>query len=335
VSTRLLALFAVSAGCALLSLLVPLLATRPLIRAFERAGKTVRNYRGARVPLGLGATWFVWAVSAAMLLALAPALAATVPPEAQPVALALQYAAGIVLPAGVAFVALAGLADDLFGTPSERGLRGHFKALGEGRITTGLVKLAVIAVMSMWAALPLLMPERVAGAWTAGPSLFDWACASVLIAGSTNLLNLLDLRPGRALKAGIALVVLVLPALALSLPSLSGSPPPQGWEIASLVAVLALGPMLALMPADLLEVSMLGDAGANAAGFLTGLVLAHSLSTMTLAAAAVAVVVLNLMSEMISFSAVIDRTPVLHRLDMLGRRPEPPPPEPPEDLFGG
>ena len=183
-------------------------------------------------------------------------------------------------------------------------------------------------LLSAWATAPLLMGGR-GEPWAARPSPVAWVAGTVLVAGITNLVNLLDLRPGRALKVSGLLTVLALPALAFSLPPLTGTPAPAGWEVALVAGVLALGPMLACLPADLGERSMLGDAGANAAGFVTGLVLAHGLSELTLVTAAAVVVALNLISERLSFSAVIERSPLRHDLDMIGRRAEPP--QPPGD----
>jgi UDP-N-acetylmuramyl pentapeptide phosphotransferase/UDP-N-acetylglucosamine-1-phosphate transferase len=267
----------------------------------------------------------VWAVCVAAAVAGAPLVSAALPDSTQRAAAALAYAAGLLLPAGVAVVAVAGMADDLFGSEKDRGLGGHLRAVSEGSVTTGLLKLAVIALMSAWATAPLLVGGTDV-LWAARPGVVAWAAGAVLVAGTTNLVNLLDLRPGRALKVSGTLVVLALPALAFSLPPLRGALSPAGWEVAAVVGALALGPMLACLPADLRERSMLGDAGANAAGFVTGLVLAHALSELTLVTAAAAVVALNLMSERLSFSAVIDRSPLLHDLDMIGRRPLPPEP---------
>ena len=325
-SPRMAALAYALAVTAVLGWLVPWASVRPLVSLFAGAKRTVRNYRAEDVPLGLGAVWMVWAVCAAAAVAGATLVSASLPASARPAAAALAYAAGLLLPAGVAVVAVAGMADDLFDVGKDRGLGGHLRALSEGRVTTGLLKLAVIALMAAWATAPLLI-EGTGGAWAARPGVVAWAAGAVLVAGTTNFVNLLDLRPGRALKVAGGLVVLALPALAFSLPAIRGALSPAGWEVAVVVGALALGPMLACLPADLGERSMLGDAGANAAGFVTGLVLAHALSELTLVTAAAAVVALNLMSERLSFSAVIDRSPLLHDLDMIGRRP--PPPEPP------
>ena len=79
--------------------------------------------------------------------------------------------------------------DDLYGDRHARGLGGHARALLEGRVTTGMVKL-----VSLIAAAAIGCRD----AATAHP--VDAALGTVLVAGSANLVNLFDLRPGRAAK---------------------------------------------------------------------------------------------------------------------------------------
>ena len=66
---------------------------------------------------------------------------------------------------------------------------------------------------------------------------------------------------------------------------------------------------------------MLGDAGANALGAMLGAAAAASLPRPGRVAVLAGVVALTAASEKISFTKVIQRTPPLHWLDMLGRRP--------------
>ena len=181
-----------------------------------------------------------------------------------------------------------------------KGLRGHLGALREGRVTTGALKIAGIGAGALGAAC-LLPPDRPRGpvARLAGVGL-----STVVVAGTANLLNLLDLRPGRALKAG---ALLALPALAHR-----GAASP---------AAAVLGAGAAALPADLGERTMLGDTGANALGAVLGTALAAGNAPPARAALAAGIVALTLASERVSFSAVIARTPGLRELDALGRRP--------------
>lgn len=193
-----------------------------------------------------------------------------------------------------------GLVDDLTEDTarSRKGLRGHLGALAHGELTTGGLKVLGIGATSLVAA--ALLPSRRA----VGPvgRLLDVGVSGALVAASANLVNLLDLRPGRALKAaGLA-----------ALPLLAG---PGG-----AVAGATLGAAGAALPRDLGETDMLGDGGANALGALLGVgaVLARGRrGRLALLAGAVA---LTLASERVSFTAVIARTPVLREIDAWGRR---------------
>jgi UDP-N-acetylmuramyl pentapeptide phosphotransferase/UDP-N-acetylglucosamine-1-phosphate transferase len=192
---------------------------------------------------------------------------------------------------------LVGGYDDLAGARPEqardKGLAGHLAALRAGRVSAGAIKVAGIGAAAAVAAL-LTRRER---------SPLDAVLTTGLVAGTANLVNLLDLRPGRAAKVG------ALTALA----TLGG---PAGGLVAG-----PLGATLAVLPDDLGERVMLGDAGANPLGALLGLRLAavpgRGLRTVLLAA----VVGLNLASERVSFTRVIEATPGLRELDRLGRRP--------------
>ena len=82
-----------------------------------------------------------------------------------------------------------------------------------------------------------------------------------------------------------------------------------------------LGATLAVLPDDLGERIMLGDAGANAVGALLGLRLAAVPGRGPRVALIAGITALTLASEKVSFTQVIEATPGLRELDRLGRRP--------------
>jgi hypothetical protein len=184
--------------------------------------------------------------------------------------------------------------DDLAGSADSRGFRGHLGALARGEVTSGTVKLAGICATGL-----------AAGALAGGPA-GDAVINAGLAAGCANLINLFDLRPGRALKVTLAAGAL--------LGATSGQ--------ARAAVAAPMGAALALLPEDLGEQAMLGDCGANAVGAMLG-VAAARLPRQTRLTVLVAVAGLTAASERVSFSRVIDRTPALRWLDQLGRRTSP------------
>jgi len=110
---------------------------------------------------------------------------------------------------------------------------------------------------------------------------------------AANALNQLDTAPGRALKAYLAAASLV------------GAP--------RKLAVL-------LLPYDLREMAMLGDAGSNALGALLGLKSVDRFTGRGRTAAIGALAGLTLLGEVVSLGRVIERAPVLRELDRLGRQ---------------
>jgi len=222
---------------------------------------------------------------------------------------AFAYFAPLTLVVGTALV---GMADDVFGSGSDKGFRGHLSALRGGRLSTGAFKLLAIGLLAVGATAPefLTVFTGADASWL----LARWGLAALAIALTANLVNLLDLRPGRALKGYSTLVVLGAVGLLVS---------GMRWDIVVTVLVVLLGPVAAVWRYDLGERAMLGDAGANAAGALAGwfAVFVLGRSMWALAAYVAVVLALNLASEKFSFSHVIEGNPALNWLDMLGRLP--------------
>jgi UDP-GlcNAc:undecaprenyl-phosphate GlcNAc-1-phosphate transferase len=152
------------------------------------------------------------------------------------------------------------------------------------------------------------------------PWWVHWIMATPAIALTANLVNLTDLRPGRALKAYVLLAGTAIEAMAASAWFVSeGTGMSRALTVALVASLLTLGPVLAVWRYDLGERGMLGDAGANAMGALAGFLLASSLPTWGLGVYLVLVVTLNILSERVSFSRVIEGNTLLRWIDGLGR----------------
>jgi UDP-GlcNAc:undecaprenyl-phosphate/decaprenyl-phosphate GlcNAc-1-phosphate transferase len=188
-----------------------------------------------------------------------------------------------------------GAYDDLFGTTQAKGFRGHLRALRSGELTTGMVK--VLGVGLSAAAAATLIHRTNPSCQKPVCRALDGILDTALIAATANLTNLLDLRPGRAAKAIILL----------------------GAGVFSYGAAPAVGAAAGSLPTDLAARSMLGDCGANALGAAVATAAAQSLPLPFRLLAFGAVAALNVASERVSFTDVIERTPLLRRLDQLGR----------------
>jgi len=252
-------------------------ATQAIATSKYRKDLERNNFRGRTVTLAAGPAL---AVSASLTSALGARDGRT---------------AAAALTAGLASGAV-GCYDDIVGTRPEqkahKGFKGHLSALKDGKVTSGLVKIAGVGSAAVVAS--ALLPNH--------RKVVDVVLGAGVIAGMANLLNLLDLRPGRALKAG----------------TLIGAPLSVGAKGG--IAAGPIGAAAGLLPPDLDEEVMLGDAGANALGALLGVSMAARTNRWAKAGLLAAIVGLTFASEKVSFTKVIERTPVLREIDEWGRR---------------
>jgi len=295
----------------LLALLSAAVLAPAVLRTLAEGSHTRLNYREHPLPFPFGVLIVAAALIALIPLVLLARLASSevFHPELLPIAL---YALG---------VATLGLVDDTLGEaragrsvasgaidrsarlggdaleepaqPAPRGWRGHARAALRGELSTGTLK----AAGSLGLALFAMSFE--------GLSKPRWLLAVGVLVLATNVFNLLDLRPGRAIKA------FVLLGTGLTLGSLDARPL---WSLGLFVA-----PALVAGLYDLRERAMLGDTGANLLGALAGLWLVLTLSQSGQLIALALLVAITLYGELRSISALVERTPGLRALDSWGR----------------
>jgi hypothetical protein len=209
-----------------------------------------------------------------------------------------------------------GALDDLVGDGSSKGLRGHLAAAGRGELTTGVIKIGGLGVTGLVSAWTIDRSRGEGSPRVIHPrnGVTATLLGGCVIAGSANVANLLDLRPGRALK-----VVAVLAApLAMGGRGAFGS---TSTSTSTAIAGAAAGAAIGALPDDLAGRSMLGDTGANSAGALLGTAFVARSGLRGRLVALGLLTLLTLASERVSFTKVIESTPGLRELDALGRPP--------------
>jgi UDP-GlcNAc:undecaprenyl-phosphate GlcNAc-1-phosphate transferase len=267
------AVFAFVAAAAL----APVILTR-----LAEAGSMAPNYRGASLPVPLG------------VLIVPAALVALVP-----VTLIARLADSDIVPDNLALVmvlvpgvALLGFIDDVLSGAS-RGWRGHGAAMMAGDLSTGALK--AIGTLS----LALIVASGLPG------NDGEFLLAAGVIVLATNVFNLLDLRPGRSVKAFVLLGIGLTATTTLT-------------EPLATIGIFA-APALVAGFFDLREKGMLGDTGSNVVGALAGLWMVLTLDTNGQVIALVLLLAINVIGEFTSISAVIEKVPGLRHLDSLGR----------------
>lgn len=249
------------------------------------------NYRSHYLPTGAG-------------IVLAVALATVEGGRALAAAAGVGDVAGpgvarTVMLAGVFGFAALGFLDDVLGGDAERGWRAHLGALAAGRLSAGGVKLFGGGVLA------LMLASAAGSTASGGGGALRLAADGALVALAANLGNAFDRAPGRTIK--VSLVAWAVLAFA------------AGGGAAGVALAPVMGAALGLLPEDLGERLMLGDAGANALGAALGLGAVLTLGPGARLALTGALLALNVAADVVSFSRVIRNSPALDRLDQLGR----------------
>jgi UDP-GlcNAc:undecaprenyl-phosphate GlcNAc-1-phosphate transferase len=276
-----------------------------LARFLWEIGFTRKNYLGEEIPTGVGLLFALlvpgW-MGLGVLLRLDNYTTQLTNGLDKTVYLPVNVFLFLFVALGMAFI---GFVDDVFGNQDAKGFKGHFAALLHGKITSGALKALFGGVVAAVFSAGLLVLKSGQDPWYY--LVYEFLINLSLIALAANLINLLDLRPGRAGKAFILMLVFVF--------FFAKKP-----ELFALI-VPVLGILLAYLDADLKAWVMMGDVGSNMLGGILGVMMAVCLHpTRGKLVAFFILLGLNILSEFCSFSRLIEQNRILRAFDQLGRR---------------
>lgn len=186
----------------------------------------------------------------------------------------------------------AGALDDLIGNRNVSGLKGHFKSLFKGELTTGGFKALFGGFVGLVVSVCI------------SSSIVDIIVNTLIIALSTNLMNLFDLRPGRAIKAYLVIMIPIYITL-------------TGYT--KVFPLLILPNVLAYFNTDLKARGMMGDTGSNVLGISIGVLMAFGYGIKVRLAWLVFLILMHLITEKFSLTKIIEKNRVLKFIDNLGR----------------
>ncbi len=195
--------------------------------------------------------------------------------------------------AGFIFIGLLGLLDDTVGTDEYKGFKGHIGAFFKGKLTTGNIKASLGFLVSIYVSFYI------------SNNIMEILVNAILIALFTNLMNLFDLRPGRAIKVFFAISVF---NIIISKNFLD-----------SYIIISLYGILLSYIKYDLKASSMMGDTGSNILGYSLGYYVAINFSFLGKILVICILIFTNLLSEKKSFSKIIEGNKILNYIDKLGR----------------
>ena len=188
---------------------------------------------------------------------------------------------------------LLGYVDDVYGDRHAGGLLGHARALLKGTLTTGMLKAAGGAAVGLLSA------------WGLGRDGVWLVVAGAVIALASNLANLFDLRPGRVVKVWLVCAIPVAMSTAIG--------------AGAVVTCAVAGALAVFLVWELREQVMLGDTGAGLVGAVLGVGAVASVGRFGLTVLLAVLLALTLLSEVVSFTRLIEAVPPLRWIDELGR----------------
>lgn len=199
----------------------------------------------------------------------------------------------IIIVVGVLSASFTGCLDDNSRDIS-KGIAGHFKLLIRGKITSGSIKAVVGVFISFIISLNF------------GDKNIYLLIDTLLICMVQNLVNLLDLRPGRAIKTYMTLSLISLP-FANFFSAYTGLN----------VGIISI--TIFYLPYELKEEFIMGDIGSNVLGIILGIIIASSKFILFKVIVFAFVIIVQIYAEKKSINDFIEYNRSFKFVDMLGR----------------
>ena len=193
---------------------------------------------------------------------------------------------------GMMAMFFAGIIDDTIGNRDVSALKGHFKSLFKGTLTTGGFKALFGGFVGLIISVSI------------SKDIIDIVVNTLVIALSTNLMNLFDLRPGRAIKVYLVIMITIFFTL-------------SGYI--QILPLLILPNVLAYFNFDLKAKAMMGDTGSNVLGISIGILMVLGYTLKVRIVWLVFLVLIHLLTEKFSLTKIIEKNKVLNFIDRLGR----------------
>lgn len=193
---------------------------------------------------------------------------------------------------GIFIMAFVGIIDDSLGNRSVTGLKGHFKSLFRGKLTTGGFKALMGGLIGLLVSIPF------------SKNVFEVILGGIIVALSTNLMNLLDLRPGRAIKVYFIVSIFVLVMAS---------------RVDKEIFMIVLPAIIAYFYYDLKAVYMMGDAGSNVLGVSIGIIFVMGFNITSQIIWAIFLIAIHIITEKYSLTKIIENNKFLNLVDRFGR----------------
>lgn len=193
---------------------------------------------------------------------------------------------------GMMAMFFAGIIDDTIGNRDVSGLKGHFKSLFKGKLTTGGFKALFGGFVGLIISVCI------------SKNIIDIIVNTLIIALSTNFMNLFDLRPGRAIKVYLVIIIIILFTL-------------TGYI--QMLPLLILPNVIAYFNYDLKAKAMMGDTGSNVLGISIGILMALGYALNVRIAWLIFLILIHILTEKFSLTKIIEKNKVLNFIDRLGR----------------